>query len=105
MSLVLTLHILIAICLIGVILIQTSEGGLGSGFGGGSQDFASPRGTANLLTRVTAVLAVLFIVTSLALNLLTEDRRNQQSIIDDEPQAATAPVEEKEVVPVVPIEP
>ena len=107
MSLVLTLHILVALSLIGIILIQSSQGGLGSGFGGGSQDFMSPRGTANLLTRTTAVLAVVFVATSLTLNILTEDRRNQQSIIDDGPldpvgEEVAPPVA---TVPVVPVEP
>lgn len=77
-----TIHVLLALALIGIILLQRSEGGLGSGFGGGS-DFLSPRGTANLLTRTTAILAAGFIVTSLLITMIVEDRRDRGSIIDE----------------------
>jgi len=62
-TLVLTVHILIALALIGVVLLQRSEGGglgIGGGGGGAGGGFMTARGTANLLTRVTAILAACF---------------------------------------------
>src|ERR1700741_1348395 len=60
----LVIHIMVAIALVAVILLQKSEGGaLGMG-GGGMSGFMTGRSTANLLTRTTAILAVLFMVTS-----------------------------------------
>jgi len=61
------IHVLIALALIAVVLLQKSEGGaLGIG-GGGMSGFMTGRSTANLLTRTTAILAVLFFLTSIAL--------------------------------------
>ena len=60
-TLVLTIHILIALALIGSVLLQRSEGGgLGIGGGGAGGGFMTARGTANLMTRVTAILAASF---------------------------------------------
>lgn len=67
----LVLHVFVTIALIGVVLIQRSEGGgLGLGGGQGMGSFMSGRGTANLLTRTTAILGTLFFALSLALALL-----------------------------------
>ncbi len=70
-TVLLILHLFVTIALIGVVLIQRSEGG-GLGIGGsqGMGAFMSGRGTANLLTRTTAVLATIFLALSLALALL-----------------------------------
>jgi preprotein translocase subunit SecG len=69
------IHILITVAMVGVILIQRSEGGgLGIGGGGGMGGLMSGRGTANILTRATTILAVLFMVTSLALTLMASGR-------------------------------
>ena len=82
-TLVLTIHILIALALIGVVLLQRSEGGgLGIG-GGGGGGFMTARGTANLLTRVTAILAACFFATSLILAILAGAGRENVSIIDE----------------------
>ena len=82
-TLVLTIHILIALALIGVVLLQRSEGGgLGIGGGGGS-GFMTARGTANLLTRVTAILAACFFATSLILAIMAGAGRENVSIIDE----------------------
>ena len=71
MSLILLIiHLMLAIALIIVVLLQRSEGGalgIGGSSGGGMSGFLSGRATANLLTRATAVIATLFIMTSLAL--------------------------------------
>lgn len=86
----LVIHLLLALGLVGVILIQRSEGG-GLGIGGGGGGFMTTRGTANLLTRVTGVLAGLFIATSLVLAILaTRGRPAPTSILDLAP-AQSAP--------------
>src|SRR6201990_2220009 len=94
--LVLAVHILIAISLIGVILLQKSEGGaLGMG-GGGMSGFMTGRSTANLLTRATAILAAAFMMTSILLVVLNNRERAPRSIIDQGapagPVAPSAPV-------------
>jgi preprotein translocase subunit SecG len=67
----LVLHVFVTIALIGVVLIQRSEGGgLGLGAGQGMGSFMTGRGTANLLTRTTAILGTAFFVLSLGLALL-----------------------------------
>ena len=78
----LSLHLMIAIVLVGVVLLQRSEGGgLGMGSSGGG-GFMTGRGTANLLTRVTAGLAALFFVTSISLTLLAKHNSKASSPLD-----------------------
>lgn len=75
-------YLLIVIALIVVILLQRSEGGaLGIG-GGGGGGLMTARGSANLLTRTTAVLAVLFFATAIGLTILSELDRSTSSILD-----------------------
>ena len=76
------IHLMVVLALIGVVLIQRSEGGgLGiGGGGGGGGGFFSARGTANVLTRATAVLAGLFFITSLSLTILAGWGRGPSSI-------------------------
>lgn len=70
-TVLLILHLFVTLAMIGVVLIQRSEGGgLGIGSSQGMGAFMSGRGTANLLTRTTAILAALFFALSLALALL-----------------------------------
>jgi preprotein translocase subunit SecG len=90
--LLLVVHILVAISLVGVILLQKSEGGaLGMG-GGGMSGFMTGRSTANLLTRTTAILALLFMLTSLSLVWFSNRGHAPRSIIDQgAPPAPTAP--------------
>lgn len=87
-TVILVVHLLIAAGLVGVVLIQRSEGGaLGIGGGGGMSGFLTGRSTANLLTRTTAILATLFIITSLVLAKLAGGDRVSQSILDQPPAA------------------
>ncbi len=87
---ILVIHALIAVALVGVILIQRSEGG-GLGIGGGPAGLMTARGAANLLTRATTVLAALFIATSILLAFL-EGRTKAARPIDTS-LARSAPVE------------
>lgn len=81
-TVLLVLHLMIAAGLVGVVLLQRSEGGgLGMG-GGGGGGFMTGRGTANLLTRVTAGLAALFFVTSISLTLLAKYNSRAASPLD-----------------------
>ena len=78
-TVIIVVHLMIVATLIATVLLQKSEGG-GLGVGGGA-GFMSSRGTANLLTRTTAVLAVGFFVTSLFLSWLASYNRTPTSII------------------------
>ena len=85
---ILVAHILLALTLVGVILLQRSEGGaLGIGGGGAGGGMMSSRGAANLLTRATAILATCFIATSIILAILSGGPRGPSSVIETEPQA------------------
>jgi preprotein translocase subunit SecG len=107
-TVVLVIHLLLAIALVGVILLQRSEGGgLGIGGGGGAGGFLTARGSANLLTHTTAILAVAFIVTSLTLAILAGRARGPSAILESLPAgpAAPAPTEPAPTAPAVPAPP
>lgn len=80
-TVLLILHLMIASALVGVVLLQRSEGGA-LGIGGGGGGFMTGRGAANFLTRVTAGLAVAFFATSLMLTLLATRPAGTRSIFD-----------------------
>ncbi len=85
----LIIHLFVTIALIGVVLIQRSEGGgLGIGSSQGMGAFMGGRGTANLLTRTTAVLAAVFFGLSLALALL--GHRQSGGLLAPPPTSAPA---------------
>jgi preprotein translocase subunit SecG len=88
-TVVLIIHLMIALALVGVVLLQRSEGGA-LGIGGGGGGFMTGRGAANFLTRITAGLAAAFFVTSLGLTLLVTRPAGTRSIFDT-PAPATAP--------------
>src|SRR6202521_6094704 len=88
-TVVIVVHLMIVATLIATVLLQKSEGG-GLGVGGGA-GFMSSRGTANLLTRTTAVLAVGFFLTSLLLSWLASYDRKPSSIIDGTPGSQSQP--------------
>ena len=82
LPLILAVHILIAIALVGVVLLQKSEGGaLGMG-GVGMSGFMTGRSTANLLTRATAILAAAFMATSTLLVVMNNRQHAPQSILE-----------------------
>ncbi|HEY1798906.1 MAG TPA: preprotein translocase subunit SecG [Stellaceae bacterium] len=98
------LHVFISIALVGVVLLQKSEGGaLGMG-GGGMSGFMTGRSTANLLTRTTAGLAAAFFVTSVLLVVLSNvGRQPQHSLIQDIPAGPVIPT--TPAAPQVPTQP
>ena len=90
----LIIHLFVTLALIAVVLVQRSEGGgLGVGTSQGMGSFMSGRGTANLLTRTTAVLAALFFALSLALALLNRGTTvgSASTILDNPPPGRAAP--------------
>jgi preprotein translocase subunit SecG len=86
---IIIIHLIIVSAMIGVVLLQRSEGGgLGIGSGGG---FLTSRGTANVLTRTTAVLAALFFLTSLVLSILAGMERKPHSVLQGQTPPAGQP--------------
>lgn len=99
-TILLVIHIFIAIALVGVILLQkTSTDGLMSG---SNNSFMSGRGSANLLTKITAILATLFMLNSLVLAYIASHATRQSSIIEKIEQHKTE-TPEKPSEPKVPI--
>ncbi|MDX1580441.1 MAG: preprotein translocase subunit SecG [Alphaproteobacteria bacterium] len=106
-AIILVIHLVLAIALVAVILMQRSEGGAlgglgggGGGGGGGLGDFMSARGATNFLTRMTAILATAFMVTSLLLTILAAGGRSDEApmiqdnrIVPQEAPADTQPAE------------
>lgn len=93
-NIVLIIHLLLALALIVVVLLQRSEGGalgIGGGGGGGAGGFGlmSARGTANMLTRATAIIAACFILTSLLLAILAGGDTTSKSILDHSPSGSS----------------
>lgn len=90
-TVIIVIHLMLVLGLIGVVLLQRSEGGgLGIG-GGGGGGFMSSRGTTNLLTRTTAILATGFFITSLFLSWLASYERKPASIINTSPAPISQP--------------
>jgi preprotein translocase subunit SecG len=102
-TVILVVHIMLAIALTGTILVQKSEGGaLGMG-GGGMGGFMSGRSAANLLTRTTAIIAACFFATSIALALISSHQRAAHSIVDSgTPASPTAPAGNAGPAPLAP---
>ena len=93
-TVVILIHLMIVLAMVGLVLIQKSEGGgLGMGGGSGGGGFMSNRGTANVLTRATGILAAMFFATSLFLSILASYERKPRSILDSgsTPAAPSAP--------------
>ena len=81
-TVIIVVHLMIVSAMIGLVLLQKSEGG-GLGMGGGGGGFLTSRGTSNVLTRTTAILAAVFFATSLLLSILAGWDRKPRSILQD----------------------
>jgi len=105
-TILLVIHLILAVALVGIILLQRSEGGglgIGGSSGGGGGLFTTKE-TANLLTRTTAILATCFMVSSLTLAILANRSSESVSILDAEepvstPFEATVPEAPLEAMP------
>ncbi len=80
-NVVLIVHLILALCLIGVVLLQRSEGG-GLGIGGGGGGVMSARGAATALGKLTWGFAIAFIITSIVLTVLAAQNSSDTSVID-----------------------
>ena len=110
LNVVIGLHVLIALGIIGLVLLQHGKGAdMGSGFGGGaSASLFGATGSANFLSRATAVLATLFFLTSLGLAYLATNKPRSGGVLDAvkkemsvpaKPEAAKAPAESPQPAP------
>jgi preprotein translocase subunit SecG len=106
-TVLLVVHLMIAAGLVGVVLLQRSEGGaLGiGGSGGGGGGFLTGRGTANMLTRITAALAAAFFTTSLLLSILAQGNNSSTPLVGTGAAPGTSAPATVPVVPTVPLPP
>lgn len=97
-NVVLIVHLILALCLIGVVLLQRSEGGgLGLGGGGGGGGLVSSRGAATALGKVTWAFAIAFIITSLTLTIIAAQKAGGNSVLDR--LGVEAPAAEEGAIP------
>ena len=80
-NLILILNIILAILLVGVILLQRSEGGA-LGLGASQDSFITSRSAGSFLTKVTAIIATLFIITSISLTIISKEEFSSTSVLE-----------------------
>jgi len=97
-TVIIVIHLMIVVAMVGLVLLQRSEGG-GLGMGGGGGGFMSSRGTANVLTRTTAILAGVFFLTSLTLSMLAGHERKPRSILQTPTSTPAQPAPGAPVAP------
>jgi preprotein translocase subunit SecG len=97
-------HVLLAFAIIAIVLLQRGKGAdAGAGFGAGASGTVfGARGSANFLSRTTAVLATLFFLTSLGLTYLFSQQKAPTSVVDTVPQEAPAPATDPTALPILP---
>ncbi|MBI5097893.1 MAG: preprotein translocase subunit SecG [Nitrospirae bacterium] len=106
-TLVVILHLIVCLFLIFIILIQSSKGAeMGAAFGGSSQTLFGSRGAATVLSKVTTIAAIVFMLTSLSLAIFSVRRESvmssvpvKQSPAKPLPSTATGPLQEKPAAP------
>jgi len=103
-TLAVVFHVLLAFAIIGIVLLQRGKGAdAGAGFGAGASGTVfGARGSANFLSRTTAVLATLFFLTSLGLSFLFSQQKAPTSVVDTIKQEAPAPASLPGAMPAVP---
>ena len=91
-NLILVLNIILAVLLVFIILMQKSEGGA-LGIGASQESFISSRSAGNLLTKATAIIATLFIITSIYLTILSKGQISTSSVLEkiEEKQDSSEP--------------
>jgi len=91
-NLILILNIILAILLVGVILLQRSEGGA-LGLGVSQDSFITSRSAGSFLTKVTAIIATLFIITSISLTIISKEEFSSTSVLEkvEEEKDSTEP--------------
>ena len=91
-NLILILNIILAILLVGVILLQRSEGGA-LGLGASQDSFITSRSAGSFLTKVTAIIATLFIITSISLTIIYKEEFSSTSVLEkvEEEKDSTEP--------------
>ena len=103
MSVILVIHLIVALAIIAVVLVQPSEAGGFLGSGGSMSNMMAPRRKGDVLTRLTTILAGIFFLTSLSLAILAEHRGPAKSILDVPTEttapAATAPTAATPITP------
>ena len=78
---ILVLNIILAVLLVVIILLQRSEGGA-LGIGVSQESFVSSRSAGNFLTKATAIIATLFIITSISLTIISKDEYSSKSVLE-----------------------
>lgn len=98
-SFILVVHIILAVCLVALVLMQRSEGSSLGGLGGGNSaaNFMTGRSVTNMLSKSTAILAVLFVITTLTLGILAKRQTEHKIVLDIEPPVAAASAVPNEV--------
>ncbi len=92
-TLIVVIHVFVCFLMIGAILLQSGKGAeIGASFGGSSQTVFGSRGPANFLSKLTVVVAAIFMVTSFSLAILAKQRNFSSTVIDMQPKSEpTAP--------------
>ena len=92
-TVILIIQIILAVFWVGLVLLQRSEGGALGGLGGGTgASFMTGRAVGNMLTKMTAIIAALFVVTSLTLGILAKQDVKEESLLADLPVQSSMPV-------------
>jgi len=91
-NLLLSLNIILAVLLVLIILLQKSEGGA-LGIGASQESFISSRSAGNVLTKATAIIATLFIITSISLTVISKNEMPTTSVLEkiEEKQDSSEP--------------
>ena len=91
-NIILVLNVILAVLLVVVILLQKSEGGA-LGLGASQDSFISSRSAGNVLTKATAIIATLFIITSISLTIMSKEEFSTQSVLEkvDEKEDSSEP--------------